>query len=242
MLQRYKLQARHPEIGESGQESICKSRVVIVGVGGLGCISAMQLARAGVGHILLIDDDEVEKKNLHRQMLYDEADVHSPKAEVAAKKLRKVNSDIEVRYLIERYQPNSLLPIGSSTVIIDGTDNFSTRYLINDYCIKVKIPWIYGGCVGTNGMAQVIIPHKTACFRCVHGEPPENPTTGREVGILSPVASMVASFQAMEALKICAGRSDAVVKDLVTFDAWKGNMTRIETGRREDCPTCGNPE
>jgi molybdopterin-synthase adenylyltransferase len=247
--ERYIRQIRFPEIGAEGQAAIGRATAVVVGLGALGSVIADLLARAGVGTLRLVDRDVVEWSNLQRQTLYTEADAAAgtPKAVAAAAALKGVNGSIRIEpHLIHLDHSSIETVLRHAAVLIDGTDNFETRYLINDACVKAGAPWVNGGCVGAHGMARVILPGETPCLRCLHEDPPlpgENQSC-ETAGVLGPAAAMVASFEAMESLKICAGRRDAVVRDLVRIDAWRGETRRTDVSgcRRIDCPCCGRLE
>lgn len=241
---RYHRQIILPQIGLEGQKKISASSAALVGLGALGSVSANLLTRAGVGRLRLIDRDFLEMNNLQRQVLFDEEDVKSglPKAVAARRKLEKVNSEIEIEA-----EP---LDLNAETIdellegidlVIDGTDNFETRFLINDFCLQKKIPWIYGGAVGTEGLAYVIFPGEGPCLRCLFEEAPRAGEfqTCDTAGILAPVAHWVASFQAMQALKISSGRREAAERRLVKFDLWKNEFKSIDiksgSGRCSGC-------
>ena len=246
---RYARQLVLKEIGREGQDCLGRAHIAIIGIGALGSVSANLLARAGVGHLTLIDRDYLEINNLQRQVLYDEADVadNLPKAVSAKYKLEKINSEI----LIEA-EPSDVNAqtigglLNEVDLIIDGTDNFETRFLINDFCLKNKIPWIYGGAVRTEGMSYVILPGNGPCLRCLFGEAPgaENIQTCDQVGILAPVAHMVASFQTIEAIKILAAHHEAVDRQLWKVDLWNRQFKSIQLDhlRKNPCSGCRDKE
>ena len=206
-LQRYARQLALPEIGEDGQRKLLESSVVVIGCGALGTHMADSLVRAGVGHIRIIDRDFVELNNLQRQVLFDENDVTSgiPKSVAAANKLKNVNSHIVVDAVVDDVNPDNIERLTkNASLIFDGTDNFETRMLINDICLRDDIPWVYGGVIGTTGMSQVVIPGKTSCFRClVPALPPPGTTeTCETAGVLSAAAAVVAAIEVTEGMKL----------------------------------------
>lgn len=245
-LSRYSRQILFGPLGREGQERLSAARAVLVGCGALGSVLANTLVRAGVGHLRIIDRDLVEMHNLHRQMLFDEEDVRSdlPKAEAACRKLRRINSEVTVEPIVDDVNHRNIDELTEgAALILDATDNFETRFLINDLAVKTDRPWVYGACVGSTGMALPILPHETPCLRCVFEEAPPaelNPTC-ETAGILGPVVALVAAHQAMEAMKILAGRREAVDRRLLTFDAWTGRASRVAVQKAfdaGDCPCC----
>jgi adenylyltransferase/sulfurtransferase len=243
-LDRYTRQRLFPEIGIQGQERLLESRVAIVGCGALGTHAASTLVRAGVGSTLLIDRDFVELSNLQRQTLFDESDVHEglPKAIAAALRLQKVNSQVTLRTaVIDLTGANAEAVLSNVDLVLDGTDNFYTRYLINDVCTKLKLPWIYAGVVGGNGMTMTFMPGQGPCFRCVFPEAPPaglNPTCDT-AGILESAAAVLSGFQCVEALKILSGNPAALKKGLLHVDVWERQFLSLDPGaKREDCPCC----
>ncbi len=249
---RYARQVRFPAIGESGQAAIADSHVLLVGCGALGSVIANTLARAGVGKLRIVDRDFLEKSNLQRQVLYDEADVESglPKAIAAAKKLRQINSEIDVEPIVADVDDSNIESFlesdGSEKVdlILDGSDNFEIRFLINDVAVKHSIPWVYGGCLGADGQTMTIIPGETACLNCLmlDGPPPPGTTpTCDSFGILAPIINVVASFQSNEALKILSGNQSAISRKLNVFSMWENENRQLDVSKlreKVDCPTC----
>lgn len=241
---RYSRQLLLKEIGREGQRRLAESRTTIIGIGALGSVSANLLARAGVGKLRLVDRDYVEMDNLQRQVLFDETDLSKnlPKAIAAKDKLEKINSEIEIEAEVADVNPLTIEELlGESDLIIDGTDNFETRFLINDYALTKKIPWIYGGAVRTEGMSYVILPGEGPCLRCLFGEAPsrENAQTCDQVGILAPIAHLIASFQTMEAIKILAGQPQAVERSLWKVDLWSREFKSISVDHLKDTPCSG---
>ena len=211
---RYVRQARFAPLGEEGQRRISASRVAIVGLGALGSVQAELLARAGAGVLRLIDRDFVELGNLQRQFLYDESDAEEalPKAIAAARRLARVNSEVQIEPLVNDLAPrNADELLDGVNLILDDTDNFETRYLINDYAVREGTPWIYGGAVASYGLKFAIVPGRTACFRCIYPEPPAGAQpTCETAGVLNAITSLVASLQVADALKILSGHADCV--------------------------------
>ena len=249
-LERYSRQMMFPAIGEDGQRRICAARVTVCGCGALGTVIANVLARAGVGFLRIIDRDFIEWNNLQRQVLFDENDVRDalPKAEAAARKIRQINSDVQVEPIIADIDHTNILEfVTDADVILDGTDNFETRYLINDAAVKLGKPWVYGGCIGSHGQTMTIIPGQTPCLRCVieSAPPPGMAPTCETAGILGSTVNVIASLQAVEALKILAGRLDAINRDLIYIDIWEHvfRTFKIQSLREKvDCPTCKRGE
>jgi molybdopterin/thiamine biosynthesis adenylyltransferase len=240
---RYSRQARFAPVGEDGQRRIQAARIAIVGCGALGCVQAELLARAGVGHLRLIDRDFVESSNLQRQLLFDEADAAEgiPKAAAAARRLARINSEIEIEPVVADFTPaNALELLEGVDLILDGTDNFETRYLLNDAAVKLGIPWIYGAAVGSYGLKLAVIPGRTACLKCVYPEPPSGPQPTCETeGVLAPVTTAIAALQVADALKILARGADAVTSRLMTLDTWSGEIRRLADPARDPaCPCC----
>lgn len=245
-LARYDRQMRIPAIGVTGQKRIKYSQVTIIGVGALGSAAADMLVRAGIGHVRLVDRDYVELNNLQRQVLFDEHDIaqNLPKAEAAARKLRKINSACEVEPLVADANAGNIAElIGNADLLLDGTDNLATRYLLNDIALKLDIPWVYAACVATEARVLPIIPHETACLRCVFPEPPPvgSLETCDTAGILAPAVQVAAALQVAEALKLLTGNVDALIRKLVAVDVWTGVRQALDVQSAfaaGDCPAC----
>jgi molybdopterin-synthase adenylyltransferase len=240
---RYSRQSRFAGLGEEGQRRIRAGSVAVVGLGALGSVQADLLARAGVGSLRLIDRDFVELSNLQRQTLYDESDAAEalPKAVAAARRLARVNSDVRMEQWVGDLSPRNIEEaLEGVDLILDATDNFETRYLINDFAVRQGVAWIYGAAVGSYGLKLAIIPGLTACFRCVYPEPPRGaqPTCETE-GVLGPVTAAIASLQAGDALKILACGRDSVSARLTTVDIWTGRIRQTAPPARDpECPCC----
>ncbi|MCR9074546.1 MAG: ThiF family adenylyltransferase [bacterium] len=247
---RYTRQRRLSFWDSTAQANLANAHAMIVGVGALGCPCADLLARAGVGRLTLIDRDVVDVTNLHRQTLYTDADARSsrPKAIAAAERLSAVNPDIEIHPVVADLNANDAEFIlkreqhGIPDILIDGADNFETRYILNDLSVKHTIPYVYAGAVGTRGMATVFLPPDSPCLRCLFPEPPPpgSQPTCETVGVFSPVSSIIASYQASEALKVLMGHERRAMRSLLEFDLWEGQRRRIDlSGSRDpDCPCC----
>ena len=245
-LDRYSRQIRFPQLGESGQKALLNSRVTLCGCGALGTVLANHLARAGVGMIRIIDRDFIETHNLQRQILFDEDDVASnlPKAEAAARKIRAINSSITVEPVVTDLDHTNILDlVGDADLILDGTDNFETRYLINDAAVKLDKPWIYGGVIGSEGQTMTIVPGKTPCLRCLieTAPPPGMTPTCETAGVLGPAVAVIASFEAIEAIKLLAGKHDALNTHLIMVDVWDWTFRQLKVAGlvgKVDCPCC----
>lgn len=241
--ERYSRQIVLPVIGEQGQKRLLSATVAIVGCGALGSLQASALARAGVGRLLLIDRDCLELSNLQRQWLYEEQDLESdlPKAVAAARRLARINSAIELRPLVADLTAANIAELlDAAEVILDGTDNFETRYLINDYAVRCGKPWIYGAAMGTYGVTMPVVPGRTACLKCLYPEPPPGPQPTCETeGILNAVTAAVAAVQAADAIKmLCAGPSGVQAR-ITVLDLWQGSIRQAEQPEPQpDCPAC----
>jgi molybdopterin/thiamine biosynthesis adenylyltransferase len=241
---RYSRQIRFSPIGEGGQARIRKSLVAIVGCGALGSFQAEALARAGVGRLRLIDRDFVEFSNLQRQFLFDESDAREglPKAVAAARRLSEVNSEIDVEAMVADLTPSNAEELLEGVdLILDGTDNFETRYLINDAAVRDSVPWIYGAAVGSYGLKMAVVAGRTACFRCVYPDPPLGiQPTCETAGVVSAVTATIAALQVGDALKILSCGTDSVVARITTVDVWSGEIRQLDPpGRDPACPCCG---
>src|SRR5271166_2586631 len=239
---RYSRQELFAPIGPQGQQRIGHARVLIAGCGGLGSNTANMLARAGVGFIRLVDRDLVELSNLQRQLLFDEVDAHesAPKAIAAARHLAAINSDIEIEPVVADIGIDNVFDLLQDIdLVLDGLDNLEGRYLLNDACTKNNVPWIYASCVSSTVMARLIVPGKTACFRCLHRQLPEpgSVRTCDTSGIIGPAAVLAASIQASIALQYL---SDKLLAPTALFvaDAWHFSLDAIPVSRSGGCPCC----
>ena len=261
-LSRYHRQMLLAGFGEAGQRKLGDATAVVLGCGALGTVVADMLARAGVGRLVLVDRDFVELTNLQRQVLFDERDIADalPKAEAAKRKLERVNSQIEVTAVVDDLNAaNVERLVEGADVLLDGVDNFETRYVANDAAVKLGIPYIYGGAVGTVGTAFAILPHSsdgsslweraeggngaTPCLRCLFEEapPPGSGATCDTVGVIGAAPAIVANFEAAEALKILTGNYDRVCPTMLSFDLWSNTFKQFKVARAYDdgdCPCC----
>jgi molybdopterin/thiamine biosynthesis adenylyltransferase len=241
---RYSRQVRFPGLGAPGQAALASANAVIVGCGALGSVAAELLVRAGVGSLTIIDRDYVELSNLQRQFLFDEQDAAEalPKAVAAERRLRKINSGIAVRGVVDDLRPrNATEMLQGVGVIVDATDNFETRFLINDYSISTGVPWIYGAAVGSYGITMPVLPGQTACFRCMYPERPGGAQpTCETAGVLGSVTAIVAGLQANMALQILSGSAAALRRKITSIDVWHGPLREVDMPQRDpDCLCCG---
>ena len=245
--ERYHRQMLIPEIGQDGQDKLSNARVLVAGCGVLGCTIADLLARAGVGHLRIVDRDLVELTNLQRQALYAESDIGTAKASAARTRLEAVNSTIRIESHAQDINPMTIRKLAADCdVIVDGLDNFETRYLLNDMAISSGIPYIYGGAVGSEGLSFTVLADGgttgTPCLRCLFPEPPEPGTTATcdTAGVLGPLISMVAAHEALQAMKLIVGRPEDVDRSLMRIDVWNNAVHRIDVAAPDpDCPCCG---
>lgn len=243
-LARYSRQMRFHGIGEAGQQRLAQATVLLVGVGALGTHAAEALARAGIGRLWLVDRDIVELSNLQRQVLFREADAlaGTPKAIAAAERLAEANRDCQVQAMVAECSAAFLdaLP-GKPDLVLDGTDNFPTRYLLNDWCARAGVPWIYAGAVGSEAAAMVI-PKGGPCLRCLWPEPPAGADVGNSetAGILAPAIAAVSAFQVAEALRWLASDTPAPTRGIFTCDVWRGSyqVVPLAPAPAADCPAC----
>jgi adenylyltransferase/sulfurtransferase len=261
-LARYHRQMLLPGIGEAGQRKLLESTALILGCGALGTVIADMLARAGVGHLVIVDRDFIELTNLQRQVLFDEQDVADaiPKAEAARRKIAQINSQVKVTAIVDDINHTNVEKFcASADILLDGLDNFETRYLANDCAVKHGLPYLYGGAVSTVGMALAILPHTrdgrtpwetapggskaTPCLRCLFEEAPppgQNPTCDT-VGVVGPVVSMIANYQAAEALKVLTGNLDLLSPTMLSIDLWGNTFLQLKVANaydKGDCPCC----
>ena len=248
---RYSRQVRFPGIGSAGQRQIERSSVLLVGCGALGSSIADTLTRAGVGRIHIVDRDVLELSNLQRQTLFNEEDVRSglPKAVVAQRKLSVINSEVEVTSEVIDVTHENIEELAKDRdLILDGTDNFEVRFLINDCSIKNGIPWVFGGCLGCDGQTMTILPGETPCLRCLMPEgPPAAGTmeTCDSFGVLAPIINLIASIQSIEALKILSGNREKTNRKLIVASLWESQLRSLDLSRlleKQDCPVCHKQE
>jgi molybdopterin-synthase adenylyltransferase len=244
---RYSRQIRFREIGEEGQRRLGKARVAVVGCGALGSTQAELLARAGVGFLRLIDRDYLEWSNLQRQSLYDEKDAAEslPKAAAAAERLKAINSCIAIESAITDLTPANVEDLLEDVdLVMDGTDNFETRFLINDFALSKGIPWIYGAAVGSYGLKMPVIPGQTCCLRCMVREIPDGAQqTCETTGVIAPITATIAALQVADALVLLTGHREQLAKKLTIVDVWTGLISQMEQREADpDCPACGKRE
>jgi adenylyltransferase/sulfurtransferase len=241
-MSRYSRQERFSPIGPEGQQRLRASRVLVVGCGALGSALAETMTRAGVASLTVVDRDCVEPSNLQRQSLFDEDDAARarPKAVAAETRLRRLNSDVTVRGIVADLDAALARElVGQADLVLDGTDNFETRYVVNDVCLRAGVPWIYGACVAAHGAVLAVRPGRTPCLRCVLGERPQTSETCATDGVIAPIVQVVAGMQAAEALKLVAGCEAALVGGLVAIDIWAGSLEVVGfDGRAPWCPSC----
>jgi len=241
-MKRYSRQMLFPPIKGEGQKKLLNSSVLVVGVGALGSSILEQLARAGIGHIIIIDRDYVELSNLQRQTLFTEEDVKQikPKAIAAKEKIEQINSSIHIEAYVEHISKDNIEKfINNIDIIFDGTDNFSTRYLLNDVAYKYKIPFVYGGVVSSRGMSALFIPMKTPCFRCLMKDNYSEGQTCDTVGVINSAVNIVTSLQVTEALKYLTNNLEDLHGSLISFDVWRNELTKIKLSKVDpQCKTC----
>jgi adenylyltransferase/sulfurtransferase len=243
-LRRYSRQVLLPKIGAEGQRRLIGSRALVVGVGALGTALASLLVRAGCGFVRLVDRDFIELDNLQRQALFDEDDIAAglPKAVAAASKLRRANTSVTVEPVVADVTATNILQLLEGChVVLDGSDNVETRLLLNDACLKLRVPWVYGAAIGMTGATMPIVPGQGPCFRCIV---PSQPAPGalptcETAGVLGTVPQIVASFQVTEAIKLLTGHAAELVTQMRYVDAWAGTVEALEIRKgNEPCLAC----
>jgi len=242
-LDRYSRQTLFTPVGKQGQERLRTSSVAIIGCGALGTALANNLCRAGIGKLVIADRDYIELNNLQRQILFDEDDIarRLPKAVAAAEKLRRINSDTSVEALVEDINADGIASLVlDADLVLDATDNFETRYLLNDVCVKYNRPWIYSAVIASYGVTMNILPGDTPCLRCIFPEMPQPGTTPTcdTAGVLNGIVGAITGVASTEALKILL-KSDKVSRAMFWMDLWENTSEHIELPRQPDCPTCG---
>ncbi len=242
-LDRYSRQTLFGPIGKEGQGRLSSSSVAIIGCGALGTVLANNLCRAGIGRLVIADRDYIELNNLQRQILFDEDDIarRLPKAIAAAEKLHRVNSSTKVEALVEDINADGIESLVKDVdLVLDATDNFETRYLLNDVCVKYGRPWIYSGVIASYGVTMNIVPGDTPCLRCIFPEMPLPGTTATcdTAGVLNGIVGAIAGVASTEALKLLL-KSEKVSRAMFWMDVWENTSERIELPRQPDCPTCG---
>ncbi|CAG0985598.1 sulfur carrier protein ThiS adenylyltransferase [Gammaproteobacteria bacterium] len=246
-MSRYSRQEMFAPIGPQGQARIAASRVLLVGCGALGTHLAEFCVRAGVGELTLIDRDVLEESNLQRQSLFTESDLREalPKAEAARRHLVAINAGVKVSAIVGEFTPANAEKLArGQSLILDATDNFETRFLINDVAIKLGVPWVYAACIGSRVAAMPIVPGKTACLRCLlENQPEAGGETCETSGIIMPAVFQAVAWSSVVALKLLSGNEAALLKKMLTVDIWTGERTGIDASRpRPDCAVCGKRE
>lgn len=249
-MERYKKQILFHGVGEEGQRRLLQSHVTVIGAGALGSVIAQTLVRAGVGHLRIVDRDFVDLSNLQRQVLYNERDVTErlPKAIAAERKLREINSQINIESIVTDVTFSNVLDlIADTNVILDGTDNFEVRYLINDAAVQTKTPWIHAGCVGSHGQVMTIIPGETPCLRCLMPEIPDpgSSETCDTAGVLGSAIQVIASLQVVDAVKLLTGQKNLISKSLTIVDVWDASLRKLDISKLNSdftCPCCTGTE
>lgn len=247
---RYHKQMLFAGVGADGQQRLADASVLLVGCGALGCVLADAMVRAGVGHVRIVDRDFVELSNLQRQILFDEQDVadHLPKVIAAERRLKRVNSEVRTEAIVADVDHRNIQELARGvSLILDGTDNFEIRYLINDVSLETGIPWIFTGCTGSVGQVMPVFPHQSACLRCLMQTPPPPGATETcdTAGVLGPAVNVVASLQAAMAIRILVGQGDQVERKLSIVDVWTGSFRSVDVSRLREsanCPACQNGE
>ena len=246
--ERYSRQILFPEIGKAGQAKLLNSRVLIVGCGALGASHAEMLSRAGVGKLRIVDRDFVEFTNLQRQTLFRESDAAErlPKAVAANKRIAEINSEIEVESLVVDVNNSNVESLTDGCdVVLDGTDNFQVRYLLNDACVKHTKTWIYGAAVSSYGTTMTVIPGETPCLRCIFDEIPDagSAPTCDTAGVIMPIIASISAVQVSEAIKLLVGDVGSLHRSLIQIDLWQNDWRKIKlAGRDPDCTACGRRE
>jgi adenylyltransferase/sulfurtransferase len=240
--ERYSRQILFDKIGEQGQAKLARGSALVVGCGALGAAASSLLVRAGVGAVRLVDRDVVEASNLHRQILFDEADAAArlPKAEAAARKLRAMNGACRIEAHVADVTPRNVERlVAGVSVVVDGLDNFEARYLLNDACVSASIPWVYGGVLGAVGVTMTVLPGDGPCLRCVFPEPPAPGTlpTCDTQGVIGAAPVAIGALEAVEACKILLGAGD-VRRELAYLDVWEGTLRGVRVARSPTCPAC----
>jgi len=239
---RYLRQITFRELGEDGQKRLLSAKVLLVGCGALGSAIAISLVRAGIGFLRIVDGDIPELVNLHRQFLFDEQDVSKriPKALVAKERLAGMNSSVKIEGVVAELYADNIEKLAKDVdLILDGTDNLETRYLINDFSVKSRIPWIYGAVIGASGMVMPIIPEKTPCLRCLFPNPPkpgEIPSCETE-GVLNPAPIVVSGIEVIEAIKLLSQKAEPL-KGVLGFNLWNESFSCVELKINPKCKTC----
>ena len=239
--ERYQAHLSLPLLGEAGQARLLDARVLLIGIGGLGCPAALYLAAAGVGTLGLVDDDIVDRTNLQRQILFGPADLGTEKADVAAQRLSQTNPDVEVVPFVERLNAGNVADrVAGWDLIVDGSDNFATRYVVNDACVLAGAPLVTGSIYQYEGQVTVIHPPLGPCYRCLFPTPPPEQAACRDAGVLAPLPGIVGTILAAEAIKMLIGEQASFLGRLLLIDTLDGSFRSVRVRRNADCPLCGD--
>ena len=241
-LERYSRHILLSEVGIEGQRKISSSKILIIGLGGLGAPAALYLAAAGIGRLGIVDGDYVELSNLQRQIIHFTSDVGTLKVNSAASKIRAINPDVDVYPIREHAHAKNIRGIiRDYDFVIDGTDNFAAKFLINDACVLEKIPFSHGGILGFVGQTMTIVPGTSACYRCVFSDPPPKNSipSCSQAGVLGSIAGMLGTIQATEVLKFLVNKGELLTNRILTFDALSMNFRNIAFRKNKNCPICG---
>jgi adenylyltransferase/sulfurtransferase len=240
-IERYSRQLVLPEWGAAAQLAVTEASVLVIGAGALGAPVALYLAGAGVGRIGILDDDAVELSNLHRQLLHFTPDVGVAKAESAAAKLRYLNPDIVIEpYQVHADAENAAALVEGQNLVVDCSDSFATRYVVNAACCAARVPLVEAGVLGVSGLVMSIKPGRTACYRCAFPVEPHDAPRCADAGVLGPAAGVIGSLQALEALKLLTGVAPPIADGFLQVDLATAEFLRVRAGRRDDCPDCAN--
>ncbi|HID17228.1 TPA: HesA/MoeB/ThiF family protein [Candidatus Bathyarchaeota archaeon] len=241
-MERYSRQAALKKIGLDGQRKLTEARVCVIGIGGLGCVSTLQLAGMGVGYLRLVDHDVVDLTNLQRQLLYDMASIGVPKVEVAEKKLKSINPEIEIEPITMTVNPHTVKEaVEGMDVVVDGLDRIRSRYAVNEICVKLKVPYVFGSAIETYGSASTIIPRKTGCLSCFFGKVnDEELPTCEYVGVAPPILRVIASIQVWETVSLLLGQEPALANKLLFFSLDPLAMEIFPVSKFKECGICGS--
>ncbi len=238
--ERYQAHLALPKIGATGQRRLLRSRVLMVGIGGLGCPTALYLTASGVGTLGLLDDDIVDRSNLQRQVLYGTADIGKPKVQVARERLAGINPDVDLEPIEKRLTPSNAMDLVEGwDLVIDGSDNFATRYVVNDACVLSRIPLISGSIFQFEGQVTVIQPPLSPCYRCLFRLPPREQPACRDAGVLAPLTGIIGSIMAAEAVELTVAGDTALMGRLLLVDSLESSTRSVRVKSDPTCPLCG---
>ena len=244
-LLRYSRQILMPRFDISGQASLKSARVLVVGAGGLGCPVALYLGAAGIGHMTLVDDDQIEIANLQRQIAFEQSDLGESKAEHLADRVRRINPDVSVTTLTERLEGDELQrQVNSATLVVDCTDNFNTRFALNRACVAARVPLVSGAAIRGEGQLSVydVRDDSSPCYHCLYSEQGNEDLTCSEAGVIGPLVGMIGASQAMEAVKVITGVGKPLIGRLLILDVWQMEWREMKLARDPECPVCKSRE